>query len=146
MMELTVTPFKHQQEFIKFSLSCDYTLLGDQMGLGKTLSAIGVTVAMDCKTLVICPAFLKHNWKAEFLKFTNLKEDEIAIDKVTSKHTKIVITSYSKLKFAEGFFKSVDHIIWDEAHYLKNLEAKRTQFAHNLIAKYPPDRDWETLI
>ena len=79
-MKLTVTPFKHQQEFIKFSLASDFTLCGDEMGLGKTLSAIGVSVAMgDSTTLIVCPAFLKYNWKSEFLKFTSLEDSEILL-------------------------------------------------------------------
>lgn len=138
-MELTITPFEHQQLYIKFALQCDYTLCGDQMGLGKTLSAIGVSVAMDCNTLVVAPAFLKHNWKAEYLKFTDLKDEEITIDKRTSK-SKIVITSYSKLGKARTFFEWADYVIADEAHYLKNLEAKRTQYFHQAIKNYRPER------
>lgn len=138
-MKLTVTPFPHQQEYIKFALLCDFTLCGDQMGLGKTLSAIGVSVAMDCPTLVVAPAFLKHNWKAEYLKFTDIKESEISIDKLTSK-SKVVITSYSKLKSAAKYFKWADLVIADEAHYLKNIEAQRTKYFHQGIKNNKPSR------
>jgi len=82
---------------------------------------------------------LKHNWKAEYLKFTDLKEEEITIDRGTGK-SKVIITSYSKLKSAEKFFAWADYVICDEAHYGKNLEAKRTQHLHNFVKKHKPSR------
>ena len=143
-MKLTATPMEHQHKFLEFSKEHDFTLCGDQMGLGKTLEAIMVSVDGNYNTLVVCPAFLKHNWKAEFLKFTDLEEDEIAIDKiVNSKHSsrlRVVITSYSRLKNAAGFFKWADHVIADEAHYLKNMAAARTGQFHKGIKTALPKK------
>ena len=34
-MKLTVEPFKHQKNYLKFAMTCNYTLLGDQMGLAR---------------------------------------------------------------------------------------------------------------
>lgn len=126
--------FEHQKKFAEMSNQCDYVLLGDEMGLGKTLSAISVS---EGNVLVVCPAFLKYNWKAEFLKFTTLKESEIAIDKAGSR---VTITSYSKLKKAKEWFMSADHVIADEAHYLKNIEAKRTQMFHSYVREGLPTK------
>lgn len=138
-MELTLTPFEHQQVFTRFALSSDYVLCGDEPGLGKTLSSIGVACAMKKPTLCVVPAFLKHNWKAEFLKFTDLKEDEITIDKKL-KESKVVITSYSQLKNARDWFKWADLVIADEAHYLKNITAARTKIFHLGIKEFLPER------
>jgi len=143
--KLTITPFEHQQKYIQFALACDYTLCGDEMGLGKTLSAIGVACAMKARTLVVCPAFLKHNWKAEFLKFTDLKESEILVinskkDFEKSNGVKIVVINYEKLKDCERLFQWADYVIADEAHYLKNIEAKRTQYFHQFIKLHRPER------
>jgi len=30
-----IVPLEHQLEFVKFSNACDYTLLGDMMGLAR---------------------------------------------------------------------------------------------------------------
>jgi len=143
-MNLTAKPFKHQQDFIEFSDKYKWTLCGDEMGLGKTLSAIGISVSMGGKTLVVSPAFLKFNWKAEFLKFTDIEESEIFIvgDRFTklTKDTKVIITSYSRLKLSMEYFSWADHVIADEAHYLKNLLAKRTRNFHNGVSKAHPAR------
>lgn len=97
------------------------------------------------RTLVVCPAFLKHNWKAEFLKFTTLKEEDILV--INSKKDinkafryRIVIANYEKLKDCEELFRLTDYVIADEAHYLKNIEAKRTQYFHNFIRLHRPTR------
>ena len=144
-MELTVTPFKHQQEYIKFALAGNFTLCGDEMGLGKTLSAIGVACAMNARTLVVCPAFLKHNWRAEFLKFTDLKESEILViekksDFLRAYEFKVVIVNYEKLKECVSIWQDFPYVIADECHYLKNIQAKRTQYFHNMVKFKRPER------
>ncbi|MDR2079993.1 MAG: hypothetical protein LBP74_09765 [Treponema sp.] len=50
------------------------------MGLGKTLEAIGTAVLKKQilgfkKTLVVCPATLKSQWKKEIEKFTHVIKD-----------------------------------------------------------------------
>jgi SWI/SNF-related matrix-associated actin-dependent regulator 1 of chromatin subfamily A len=46
-------------------------LLGDEMGVGKTIQALGICAAYysEWPVLIICPATLKYNWKAEIMKF-----------------------------------------------------------------------------
>ena len=61
------------------------------MGLGKTIQAIGTAVLKKDlfgfkKTLVVCPALLKHQWKTEIEKFSS--EKAVVIQGT-------VITSYS---------------------------------------------------
>ena len=53
-------------------------LIGDEMGLGKTLQAISTfryynhrTKKHKKKLLVICPAYLRFNWKNELEKWVN---------------------------------------------------------------------------
>eukprot|EP00341_Mesodinium_pulex_P003517 CAMPEP_0116960808 /NCGR_PEP_ID=MMETSP0467-20121206/46176_1 /TAXON_ID=283647 /ORGANISM="Mesodinium pulex, Strain SPMC105" /LENGTH=94 /DNA_ID=CAMNT_0004648597 /DNA_START=679 /DNA_END=963 /DNA_ORIENTATION=- len=54
-------------------------LIGDEMGCGKTIQAISLAMyySGEGSTLIICPSSLKYNWKAEFLKFTDLEKYRI---------------------------------------------------------------------
>jgi hypothetical protein len=56
-----------------------YHYLNDEMGLGKTVQALAVIAGMKAqkkgrkrKTLVVVPGSVKHNWRKEILKFTDL--------------------------------------------------------------------------
>jgi len=45
-------------------------LIADEMGLGKTLQAVCLACYFhhDWPLLIVCPASLKFNWKAELLR------------------------------------------------------------------------------
>lgn len=138
-MQLTVDPLKHQFAAIDFGLIHNYMLNGDEMGLGKTLESIAVACAVEGKITITAPAFLKYNWKEEFLKFTDLKEKDINMS-LTSSRAKVNIINYAKLKDAAPLFKDATLVVADEAHYLKNLEAQRTNHFHNYIEEFRPER------
>lgn len=112
--------YDHQQRFVDFSKEVHYCILGDEVGLGKTLSSLTVAKNHSTKTLIICPAYLQKNWKIE-------------ADRVGIKPT---IVSYAKIP-TEGDF---DCIIVDEAQYIKNMTAQRTKAIHKLVRQNLPDR------
>lgn len=120
---------KHQKEGIKYLLNHHYAILGDSMGLGKSLQAIEVIKRTKLKALIVCPSSLKLTWKAELEKFSDLEIDE-----------DVKIISYAMLGKHPDIWKWADIVICDEVHYLKNLEAKRTQVVHNLMESDPPLR------
>lgn len=142
-MKLTGSPLPHQVNAIQFLLAHHYCINGDEMGLGKTFDSIAVSCAIEGMTLVVCPAFLKYNWEADFEKFTkggkfvvvNSKRD---IDKAM--RADVAIINYEKLKISEDLFSKASLVIADEAHYLKNIESQRTQFFHDYISRYQPER------
>ena len=101
-----------------------YCILGAEMGLGKTLMVLDLCRELGLSLSVVCPAYLKENWKQEIEKFTPGLEVEIF--------------SYASLKNVEKF--NGDVVCADEAHYLKNLDAKRTQKFHTLIRTNKPKR------
>ena len=96
------------------------------MGLGKTLQAIEVIKRTGLKTLVVCPASLRLTWRAELEKFGTGTED-------------VTIIGYSELTKLDSFI-GFDLIICDEVHYLKNLDALRTQAFHQLLWDNKPER------
>ncbi len=67
-------PYHYQKQAVKFfEINNGISILGDQPGVGKTLSALTYAAKHKYKTLVICPASLKLNWRKEILEFTNEK-------------------------------------------------------------------------
>ncbi|MCS7062403.1 MAG: SNF2-related protein, partial [Anaerolineae bacterium] len=77
---------------------------------------------------VVCPAALRLNWQREFAKWdAHGRLIAVATDVVPS--TNVVVTNYDRLAKLHPGLKAVewDLIILDEAHYLKNADAKRTK-------------------
>jgi SWI/SNF-related matrix-associated actin-dependent regulator 1 of chromatin subfamily A len=67
-------PYNYQKQAVKFfEINDGKAILGDQPGVGKSLSAIAYAVKHQYKTLVICPSSLKLNWRKEINDFTNEK-------------------------------------------------------------------------
>lgn len=95
-------------------------LLGDKMGLGKTIQAIeAANIAGARRVAVVCPAIARVNWQRELEKWA-----------LYSPATKI--QSYNRLA-ADRQLRNEwaawrpDALIIDEAHYLKTRDATRTK-------------------
>lgn len=119
--------FPYQVEAVQFLLETQKAILRLDTGLGKTATCIRMCDALNLSgagplnVLVIAPAFLALNWKAEIekwqLKFNNT----------------FCVLSYAK--FSKSSFElkeKYDVILCDEAHYLKAWSAKRTK---NIVSK-----------
>ena len=70
--------YDYQKEGIRFALFRKTAIIADEMGLGKTIQAIGTAILKKGyfgfdKTLVVCPASLKEQWKKEVEKFSDEK-------------------------------------------------------------------------
>lgn len=71
---MKIEPYEYQKQAVAFFETTNgNAILGDQPGVGKTLSSISYAIKNNYKTLVIVPASLKLNWRNEILKFTNEK-------------------------------------------------------------------------
>jgi SNF2 family DNA or RNA helicase len=114
-------------------------LIGDEMGCGKTIQAIGLLqhYRSQWPALVILPPNLLHQWYEELTRFTptsilDPSKDDITLIKqgkdLIKKETKIVLISYSIIdKFIESSKitpAQFGMIIIDESHKLKNKESK----------------------
>jgi len=67
-------PHSYQRQAVAFfEINNGKAILGDQPGVGKTLSALVYAAKHRYKTLVICPSSLKFGWKNETLEFTKDK-------------------------------------------------------------------------
>jgi SNF2 family DNA or RNA helicase len=75
--DLTKLPEKMQKDLYEFQKKgilygverFGRLLLGDEMGVGKTIQAIGIMYIfkMDWPLMILCPSSLKYTWRDEFL-------------------------------------------------------------------------------
>src|ERR1035437_8385684 len=119
-------PYDYQKQAVLFfELANGKALLGDQAGVGKTLSAITYAVKQNYKTLIICPAGLKFLWKREIERFAG--KDSYIFKYIPKKKTREIIIPKENCQF---------HIINYEG-----LEAFiKLQFNHKLTFH---DREWK---
>ena len=100
--ERNVEPFKHQVEnLIRFCRRLPVTLLADDVGLGKTISAGLIlselmTRKRVSKTMVICPKILIDQWEEElYTKFGIIGKGATASDIGRARNSsEVVITTY----------------------------------------------------
>lgn len=120
-----------QKAGISFAKDKD-TLIGDAMGVGKTIQAIGVINYHPeyRNVLVICPASIRLNWKRELTKWL---VNDYTVDYVNKndypESADIVIINYDVVErhLDKVHSREWDLLIVDEAHYLKNRQAQRTK-------------------
>jgi SWI/SNF-related matrix-associated actin-dependent regulator 1 of chromatin subfamily A len=118
--------YKHQLDAVEFHLERKYSINAFSMGLGKTLVALLMKQRLGVDTLVVCPAYLKHNWLAEAQKFLGTTLG-------------LTVLSYNKFNEKVEVLPRYKFVIFDEAHYLKNPKAQRTKAAHGYMKDVLPD-------
>lgn len=141
------TALRSYQTFgAKYALYQEKTLLGDEMGLGKTVQALASLQSLFNEGkrhfIVICPASVLINWVRETGTFSNITPLLIRDEKTAENSLKwlsdggIAIVNYEAVpKFRDLLpedFKS-DMTVVDEAHYIKNPEARRTAAAKEIL-------------
>ena len=120
--------FPFQSEGIQFALDHPDTLLADQMGLGKSVQAIGLinTLPKLERVLIVCPATMRLVWKRELEKWLvrlariSVVEVDMA-PPVKSCSLHILICNYDRLSQALPILQATKWglAIYDECHYLR---------------------------
>ena len=122
----------------RFALARRRVVLGDEMGLGKTIQAIAVMAHLRAtgkqRFLVACPASVLINWTREITERSRLhayrlhgperdvnqrmweRDGGVAVTTLDSMHTLVVPADVT-----------VDQLVVDEAHYVKNPVARRSR-------------------
>ncbi len=127
--------YDFQKAGVEFALARPRTLIADDMGVGKTIQAIGfINMVQPRSVLIICPASVKLNWVRELEKWV-YDFPTIGVsygNKPFPEDNNIVIINYDILsKFHDQIHsKEWDVLIIDESQYLKNPGAKRTVEAY----------------
>lgn len=141
--------YKYQCEGVDFLKGRFRCILGDDMGLGKTLQSLIAAEELGCeRILIVCPKTVQSVWVNEIHKWLkasvqlirgNSNKRLLAISR--PKHFNII--SYETLLKEEETiinFGNYDLFIFDEAHKIKNREAKSTKAAFNITSSMPRAR------
>lgn len=129
---------RYQEWGVKYILHQERVLLGDEMGLGKTVQAIASMVSLRntgaTHFVVVCPASVITNWCREIRKMSLLSVTKVhGADRKEAlqswiKTGGVAVTTYETtghFTLPEGYRFSM--LVVDEAHYIKNPEARRSE-------------------
>ena len=135
--------YEFQRAGVEFLALHDKALLSDEQGLGKTIEAL-VALPSNARTIVICPASVKYNWRDEIRKWRPEFNVEVLSGRESFKvpnDNEIVISNFDILpswlvpseknvpviippEFSE--LKSSTLVV-DECHKTKNYQSRRAQ-------------------
>ncbi len=127
-------PREYQHAAVEYALARDHCLVGDAPGLGKTVEAILVSNSLGAsRTLVVCPASLRLNWEREIWRWSTVPNvrtyPTLTARDGISPEAHYQIISYDLLRSRPILDALLslrwDHLILDEAHYLKDPGGNR---------------------
>jgi SNF2 family DNA or RNA helicase len=116
-------------------------LLGDEPGLGKTLQAIrACDEVLANRVLVLCQAIAKIHWQREFVRWQLMPRNVTVITSQADQipDTGVVIVNYDMIQRQDHLLRKKllrqkwDVLILDEAHAMKNPDAKKTRYIYGV--------------
>lgn len=131
---LALQPRTYQRQAAEVYLAAGSLLLADDVGLGKTCSAIcSLTDAGTLPALVVCPAHLTRQWQKEINRFapklvTHIlkKAEAYELPKVRGRGPDVIIASYHKMRgWAEVLAAYVKSTVFDEGQELRRNESAK---------------------
>lgn len=116
------------------------TILGDEVGLGKTVQAlIALEATRSYPALVVCPASLRANWAKEVERWLP-KRSVTVCNGVPHWGTDVTIASYDSLhKWQWVLTPGIKGFVCDESHYVANPKARRSKAALSIARRIPGD-------
>ncbi|KUI22643.1 helicase SNF2 [Mycobacterium sp. GA-1285] len=142
---LTASLRGYQSFAARFALVQRKVIIGDEMGLGKTVEAIAALAHLRAKGeqnfLVVCPAAVVTNWVREVNAKSKLTAhrlhgpDRRWAAKNWERNGGVAVTTFETLAWLTNniAIPTLGCVVVDEAHYIKNPEALRTQRTSRLI-------------
>ena len=142
---LTASLRGYQSFAARFALVQRKVIIGDEMGLGKTVEAIAALAHLRAKGehnfLVVCPAAVVTNWVREVTAKSKLPAhrlhgpDRQWAAKNWERNGGVGVTTFETLRWLndEVSTPALSCVVVDEAHYIKNPDALRTQRTSQLI-------------
>jgi len=138
----------YQLDGIAFAAGVGRAILADDMGLGKTIQGIGVAEFLSrhvplSKVLIICPASLKSQWRAEIKRFSR-RSCRLVLGSAKERPAQYADDRFFTLCNYEQVLRDVvaieqvswDLIILDEGQRIKNWEAKTSRVVKALKSPF----------
>lgn len=145
---LLVTLRKYQEIGVKYLLHQEDGILGDDMGLGKSIQILACMVSLkncgESHFMVICPASVINNWCREIEQKTRLRYFKIHGDakkqgiKDWYEQGGVAVTNFeslNKISLPENGEFKIGMLAVDEAHYIKNENTKRRELTEKMCEK-----------
>jgi superfamily II DNA or RNA helicase len=128
----------YQQFGAKFALCQGKAMLGDEMGLGKSVEALAAMCHLHVEGhrhfLVVCPASVLVNWTHEIGRHSELRSYRLhGSDRQRNlqgwaRLGGVAVTTYESLRsLSKPAEVDLGMLVVDEAHYAKNPAAERTK-------------------
>ena len=145
---LKVELLPYQMDGIAFAAGAGRAVLADDMGLGKTIQGIGVAALLKreagiSRVLVVCPASLKSQWRAEIYRFSDLDCQLVqgASGTRAEQYDNDCFFTVCNYEQVLRDLQSIEQVPWDliildEAQRIKNWEAKTTQVIKSLKSTF----------
>lgn len=135
---LKLTLRHYQEQEVAYMYLTRKCVNGGEVGTGKTCETIATSILInEFPIIVVCPSYLKLNWKKEFEMWTNLSIQLITKAKDEINDSNVVIMSYDifrkfDLNMMSERFKTM---ICDESHYCKNSSNLRSKAVKKVAKK-----------
>ena len=145
---LQVPLLPYQLDGIAFAVGRGRAVLADDMGLGKTIQGVGVAelLAREAgirKTLIVCPASLKSQWRNEISRFCSRESQSIS-GAVADRAGQYANDCFFTICNYEQVLKDLlaieqvgwDLIVLDEGQRIKNWQAKTSRVVKGLKSRF----------
>jgi SNF2 family DNA or RNA helicase len=128
---------QYQSKAVEIILKNRFLFLGDDLGLGKTVTGIGVLVSEGTiPSFIVVPSHLMEHWLEKISEFTNLRVHKIkGTQPYKLPQADVFIIKYSCLPGWIDMFCTMKYksVIFDEVHYLRRSESQRYIAASELV-------------
>ncbi len=147
--ELGMRLHAYQEDGVEFLARRGRAFLADDMGLGKTVQAVAAALLLRrtagaARALVVCPASLKHQWKAEIARTCG--ESALLLDGDRAERVEtyrgwregfLVLNYELVLRDLDAIRAAApDLVILDEAQRIKNWETKTAKAVKRLESEH----------
>ena len=139
----TLRPF--QRAGVAYALESRRCFIADDMGLGKTLMSLASLEALEERAgnaypaVVICPATLTHNWRAEVQRWLPHRQVRLVEGRkgFPLEDADITVVGWSNIAHWIDELSGAGSYIFDESHYAKSPTAQRSKAAIKIARGAP---------